>query len=152
MKRMRQCGLVAFALIAASVSARADVVTDWNEMAFRAALVANSSPLNMTRFAAIVEAAVFDAVNGIDRRYTPIHVDPAGPAGASRRAAAVQAAYGILVKLYGLGGLFPPNQQQTLDARLNASLTTSPRMRLPRRLTAAARGDERSPTRPGRGG
>lgn len=120
MKRMRQCGLVAFAVIVASVSARADVVTDWNEMAFRAAVVANSSPLNMSRFAAIVEAAVFDAVNGIDRRYTSIHVEPAAPAGASRRAAAVYAAYTILVKLYGLGNT--PNQQQTLDGRLTASL------------------------------
>jgi hypothetical protein len=34
----------------------------------------------------------------------------------------VQAAYTILVKLYGQGGMFTPNQQQTLDARLTASL------------------------------
>ena len=122
MTRLCRCGLIAFVVILASVNARADVVTDWNEAAFRSALVANSSPLNMSRFAAIVESAVFDAVNGIDRRYTPIHVDPAGPAGASRRAAAVYAAYTILVKLYGQGGLFLPNQQQTLDARLAASL------------------------------
>jgi len=44
-----------------------------------------------TRVTAIVEAAVFDAVNGIERRYTPIHVDFAAPAGASKRAAAIQA-------------------------------------------------------------
>jgi PAP2 superfamily protein len=122
MKRLCQCGLVVFVVILASASARADVVTEWNEAAFRAALVANSSALNMTRFIAIVEAAVFDAVNGIDRRYTPIHVDPAGPSTASRRAAAAQAAYAILVKLYGQGGVFLPNQQQALDAKLTASL------------------------------
>jgi len=122
MKRLCQYGIVAFVVFLANGTARADVVTEWNEAAFRAALVANSSALNMTRFVTIVEAAVFDAVNGIDRRYTPIHVDPAGPAGASRRAAAVQAAYAILVKLYGQGGLFLPNQQQALDAKLTASL------------------------------
>jgi len=111
------------ALLVTAVGARADEVTDWNEMLFRAALWANSSPLNMSRFAALAQTAVFDAVNGIDRRYTPIHVDPAAPAGASRRAAAVQAAYVILSNLYGLGAT-PPNltQQQTLDSRRTASL------------------------------
>lgn len=43
-----------------------------------------------TRGTAIVQAAVFDAINGIERRYTPIHVPPAAPHGASKRAAAVQ--------------------------------------------------------------
>jgi hypothetical protein len=65
----------------------------------RAALVAGTSPPVTTRVAAIVQAAVFDAVNGIARRYTPLHVEPAGPAGASREAAAVQAAYAALVQL-----------------------------------------------------
>ena len=41
--------------------------------------------------AALVQAAVFDAVNGINPRYTPIRVTPAAAPGASRRAAAVQA-------------------------------------------------------------
>src|ERR1700694_1957400 len=104
-------------IVGGSTLARANEVTDWNEMLFRASVVASASPLNMTRNSALVEAAVFDAVNGIEKRYTPIHVDPTGPANASRRPAAVQAAYVILVKLYGLGGLFAPNQQPTLDAR-----------------------------------
>jgi hypothetical protein len=51
----------------------------------------------MSRVAAIVQASVYDAVNGIERRYTPIHVAPAAPRGASRRAAAIQAAYASLV-------------------------------------------------------
>jgi hypothetical protein len=65
--------------------------------------------------AAIVQAAVFDAVNGIERRYAPIHVPPAGPAGASREAAAAQAAYATLVQLY-------PTQKSLFDARLAVSL------------------------------
>ena len=110
------------ALIVGGTVAQANEVTDWNEMLFRASVVAGASPLNMSRHSALVQAAVFDAVNGIERRYTPIHVDPTGPANASRRAAAVQAAYVVLVKLYGLGGVFAPNQQPTLDARRTASL------------------------------
>lgn len=110
-------GLV-FIALATSIAptARADEVTDWNQILLDAALVPPAtSPLVMTRVAAIVHAAVFDAVNGIERRYTPIHVDPAAPTGASRRAAAVQAAYATLVKLY-------PGQKTTFDARLAASL------------------------------
>jgi hypothetical protein len=107
-----------------TANARADDITDWNDTMLRAGLVAGSSPLVMTRNAALVHAAMFDAVNGIDRRYTSIHVDPAGPPRASRRAAAVQAAYAMLTKLYGSGAATPnPAQQATLDARRIVSLT-----------------------------
>jgi hypothetical protein len=119
--------MVAFASILA-VTVRADEVTEWNQTMLRAGLVAQTSSLIMSRVAAIVQAAVFDAVNGIDRRYTPIHVSPAAPAGASRRAAAVQAAYVTLSDLYGTRGVATPTplqvaQQATLDARLRVSLT-----------------------------
>src|SRR5690348_11307552 len=80
-----------------STVARADDVTDWNEHMLRAGTVGGVSPLVMSRVAAIVQASVFDAVNGIDGKYAPVHVAPGAPAGASRRAAAVQAAYTALV-------------------------------------------------------
>ncbi len=105
--------LVVVALVAGT--AKADEITDWNETMLRAALVGGTAAPVTTRVAAIVQAAVFDAVNGIARRYTPIHVEPAGPAGASREAAAVQAAYATLVNLY-------PAQKATFDARLAVSL------------------------------
>ncbi len=99
-----------------ATAARADEVTDWNKIMFEAALVPPAtSPIVMTRVAAIVQASVFDAVNGIERRYTPVHVDPAAPPGASRRAAAVQAAYAALVRLY-------PAQKNALDEKLADSL------------------------------
>jgi hypothetical protein len=93
----------------------ADVVTDWNQIMVQTVIAGKTSPVVSSRVAAIVEAAVFDAVNGIERRYTPIHVDFAAPAGASERAAAIQAAYATLVVLY-------PSQKATLDAQLQASL------------------------------
>src|SRR5262252_6607666 len=49
---------------------RADVVTDWNRIMAQTVLVAKTSPLVTTRVTAIVQASVFDAVNGIERRYT----------------------------------------------------------------------------------
>ncbi|MEQ1910148.1 MAG: vanadium-dependent haloperoxidase [Vicinamibacterales bacterium] len=107
--------VVAFGFLAAS--AHADDVTDWNQAMLRASLVAGSSPLAMTRISAIVQVSVFDAVNGIERRYTPIHVPATGPAGASRRAAVVQAAYVALVKLY-------PTQLATFDAKRTISLSS----------------------------
>src|SRR4029079_18809684 len=113
--RTSRC-LLAFVVIAlVGGTAWADEITDWNQTMLRAALVAGTSPPATSRVAAIVQAAVFDAVNGIARRYTPIHVEAAGPAGASREAAAVQAAYATLVQLY-------PAQKSTFDARLAVSL------------------------------
>ena len=82
------CGFLTLA-----APARADVVTDWNDVLFRASLMAGTSPQNATRVAAIVQSAVFDALNGVERRYTPVHVAPPDSCrGASRRAAVVQAA------------------------------------------------------------
>jgi hypothetical protein len=98
-------------------SARADVVTDWNQKAQQALLTANTSPIASSRVLAIVQVAVFDSVNGIERRYTPIHVDFDAPPGASRRAAAIQAAYATLVKLF-------PSQKGSLDSAREVSLAS----------------------------
>src|SRR5207253_2003460 len=73
------CVLIGVALLTST--ARADEVMDWNETLQRAALITGISPLVMNRSAAIVQAAVFDAVNGVDPRYTSIYVKPAAPKG-----------------------------------------------------------------------
>jgi hypothetical protein len=115
MKTVLQLSLV---LIAGTAAMRADEVTDWNRILLDATLVTVPAPtpgIVATRVAAIVQAAVFDAVNGIERRFTPIHVLPAAPPGASQRAAAVQAAYASLVLLY-------PSQAATLSQKRAVSL------------------------------
>jgi hypothetical protein len=112
---MYRCVLVLVVAALSAGTAWADEITDWNQTMLRAALIGGTSPPATTRVAAVVQAAVFDAANGIARRYTPIHVEPAGPAGASQDAAAVQAAYAALVQLY-------PAQKSTFDARLAVSL------------------------------
>jgi hypothetical protein len=111
-----EIGLIVLLVVAAVPSRmKADEVTDWNQIMVQTVLNGKTSPVVSTRVTAIVEAAVFDAVNGIERRYSPIHVDFAAPSGASKRAAAVQAAYATLVVLY-------PGQKGALDADLQASL------------------------------
>jgi hypothetical protein len=91
---------------------RADEVTDWHEHML---VALGPSPIVGSRDAALVSAAVFDAVNGIERRYAPIHVPSAAPRGASKRAAAVQAAYRILITRF-------PAQTAVLDAKRAVSL------------------------------
>lgn len=100
-----------------SATAKADEITDWNQQLQQALLTAGTNPIVSSRSSAIVQAAVFDAVNGIERRYTPIHVNFSAPRGASRRAAAVQAAYATLVNLF-------PAQLANLAAARAASLAS----------------------------
>jgi hypothetical protein len=107
--------LVAFAALAAPGVASANAVTDWNRTMIDSLEAAKTPPPPAARVAAIVQVSVFDAVNGIARRYTPVHVQPAAPRGASRDAAAVAAAHESLVVLL-------PAQQAMLDQRYAASL------------------------------
>src|SRR5256885_10262701 len=110
---------IALAFLTATVTAtlQADEVTDWNQIMLTATITPPPGVpgATSTRDTAIVQAAVFDSVNGIERRYTPIHVPPAAPHGASKRAAAVQAAYASLVLLY-------PAQKATFDQQRTLSL------------------------------
>jgi hypothetical protein len=108
---------LALAVFTITAFVRADEVSDWNENTFTAIFTAKTSPLISTRVTAMVQSAVFDAVNGVFRRYTPVHVPADAPRGASARAAVVQAAYGVLVRLF-------PAQQATLDDQLAASLAS----------------------------
>jgi hypothetical protein len=115
-KCVNTIGLSVFLLISCGTGL-ADEVTDWNHIMLEATLTLPATPAPVsTRSTAIVQAAVFDAVNGIDPQYTPIHVWRRGPRNASQRAAAVQAAYAILIRLY-------PAQSDTLDQQRSASLT-----------------------------
>ena len=106
---------VVLALTLLALPSAADTVSDWNKIMNDTVLAGGTNPLLTSRIVAIVQASVFDSVNGIERRYTPIHVTPAAPRGASRRAAAIQAAYATLAALY-------PAQASTLAAHRAASL------------------------------
>jgi hypothetical protein len=92
-----------------------DPALQWVGIMNDTALAGGTSPFFTSRIAAMVSASVFDAVNGIDPRFQPLHVRPNAPDGASQRAAAIQAAYVILVDAY-------PGQSTALTNQLNASL------------------------------
>ena len=68
-------------------SAPDNQVLEWNQI-FIDTLIATNTPNSASqRLGAIVHTAIFDAYNGIERRYQPILVRPRAAPGASRRAA-----------------------------------------------------------------
>jgi hypothetical protein len=88
----------------------ADAVTDWNAIAAQAALTAAVPPRpgpSAILDLATVHAAVYDAVEAIDKRFQPYHVTIPGASG-SPAAAAATAAHDVLVNRF-------PAQAPSLD-------------------------------------
>jgi PAP2 superfamily len=107
--------LVVLALIVPSL-ARADTVTDWNGYASNAIVVTGTQPPPAAVLSfAMVQGAVYDAVNAIDRGHQAYLPQPPARRSASKDAAAATAAYQVLV------GLFP-KQQPDLQPLYEASL------------------------------
>jgi PAP2 superfamily/Bacterial Ig-like domain len=92
-----------------------DVITDWNATTLRAIQSSKTNPPIASYNLAIVHGAIFDAVNSIEHKFTPYHVDGIAPANAAAEAAAAAAAHKILVTLY-------PSQTSSFDAQLVKSL------------------------------
>ena len=108
--------VVIAAVLSLGVPARAsDQVLDWVQIMNDTVLAGGTNPLFTTRAVALVSSSVFDAVNGIEPRYEPLLVAPNASKPASRRAAAVEAAYTMLANLY-------PLQATTLTNARNASI------------------------------
>src|SRR5437867_10000314 len=80
--------------------AQGDVVVHWNELALQSAAVAQPPRVPISRNWAMVQAAIFDAVNAIDRSYEPYAADVHASRGASQEAAAAQAGHDVLTALY----------------------------------------------------
>src|SRR5260370_30473829 len=64
-----------------------NMAIEWNQIMLNSFATANVAPAAANRLAGVIAAATFDAVNGIERRYTAIHVPPAGDPEASPPAA-----------------------------------------------------------------
>ncbi len=95
----------------------AEVVIDWNRIMLAAAATPGALPPTVffTYPGAITHAAVFDALNSIDHLYTPFAARVRAEPGASREAAAAQAAHDVLWALF-------PGQRDTFRAALEATL------------------------------
>jgi hypothetical protein len=77
-----------------------DQVLEWNQIFVDTLIVTNTPNSSSQRLGAIVHTAIFDAYNGIERRYEPLFVKKDAPEGASRRAAVIAAAHTALVGLF----------------------------------------------------
>ena len=96
-----------------------DIVLQWNETATDATL--GNPPFSSARWMAIVQLAVFEAVNSITGKYEPYLGTLNTSPNASVEAAVAQATYRVL-KSYNLGGALNP----TLDVRLANTLDGIP--------------------------
>jgi PAP2 superfamily protein len=83
-------------LLLGSAVASADVVLDWNAIAVDTLVANKQNPFAQARYGAIVQLAVFEAVNAITGDYQPYLGTITAPPGASAEAAAIEAAYGVL--------------------------------------------------------
>jgi PAP2 superfamily len=94
------------------------VVTDWNAIAQHAIVTAAAQPIQRSQlWITLTHVAIYDAVMSIDGSHGQFKVTPALLRPASREAAAMAAAHGVLVRLL-------PDQQANLDAELAKSLAT----------------------------
>lgn len=115
----------------ASVSvALGDVVLDWNAVHLTAIRdyttlsqvpypdrIVHTAPPLAARNLAMVHAAMYDAVNAVERTGRPYYVDLVAPGGTSAIAAAASAAHRVLTALYP-----KPEQLGLFDAALRESL------------------------------
>ena len=103
--------------------AHGDAVTQWNVNASNAIFAAGPPAHASTLSFAMVQGAVYDAVNAIDGGYEAYLAQPAASADASKDAAVATAAYRVLV------AVVPPAQTAalaTLQAQYDAALAAVP--------------------------
>ena len=109
---------ILFILILAPTRAQADAVSDWNLIAIQrigAEVPQHPTPLVFLDMA-IVQIAVYDAVQAIEKQYKPYHVQIPGASG-SPDAAAAKAARDVLINLL-------PGQSMAIDNQYNVYITT----------------------------
>jgi hypothetical protein len=96
------------------------VISDWNAIAVTTlAGDTTKQPVEDILYMGFVQAAVYNAVVGVDGRYAPYRFHARAPRGTSAQAAAVAAAHKVLVT-------YVPSAQATLDADYAASLAQIP--------------------------
>lgn len=100
-------------------AAHADVIMDWNAKADAIAAEKQVLPAQQSRAMSMLHIAMFEAVNAIERRYTPYKLMLSADRSTSKEAAAAAAAYDVLLAIY-------PDQKSVLDTALAASLSGIP--------------------------
>jgi hypothetical protein len=108
LRNQRMWALIAAAGSAAvSGSLQADVITEWNDTYLDVTRVTGGAPCPISRAGPMLNLAMFDAINAIDRANNPATGFTAyqsnlaaAPAGASREAAAASAAFAVMSQLH----------------------------------------------------
>src|SRR5216117_4050566 len=117
---------LAFLAVASLEVARADAVTDWNLIASNAIVATAGQPPPASALSfAMVQAAVYDAVNAIDRTHQPYLPEPPSNPTDSKEAATAAAAFRVLVGFADLPGLIPA-QLPTLQPQYDAYIANLP--------------------------
>ena len=115
------CGLAV--ALASAAGASADVLNDWNVIAQNQAITIRPTAHGQTRGMAMVQGAVYDAVNALDPKYEPYLLNlrtlRAQPFG-SRDAAIATAAHNVLV------AIVDPARVAELDTAYAATLAAIP--------------------------
>ena len=106
-------------LLAGAPARAANEVDNWNVVATNAGAAAGQHPAVQPRTYVIVHLAIHDALNSIDRRYTPYLLEEATSRDASAAAAVAAAARDTLVALL-------PTQEQQIQAAYTAALAGIP--------------------------
>lgn len=113
---------------------KAESVYYWNQALYRMLhelnrfdrryrpMTSGDNPPRTTRAMAMVHGAMFDAVNGISGQYTPFLIERKDTSPASREAAVMEAAYGVMNALFGENGteLTQKGNPQHMQAELNS--------------------------------
>jgi hypothetical protein len=109
------------AVIASSAALDAEVVSHWNALAQTEAVMLRPTAHGQARGIAMVEGAVYDAVNAIDRGHRPYLLDdPQFDSSASQGAAAATAAYRVLL------AITPPARHAGLATEYTTTLAGIP--------------------------
>ena len=111
-------------------AATTNAAIEWNSIASTALMTTAAQPPHVAVLTmAMVQGAVYDAVNAIDGGHEPYLVQPAAKSGDSKEAAAATAAYRVLVgfpnRTPAVIGLVP-TQLASLQPLFEASLVTVP--------------------------
>jgi hypothetical protein len=101
----------------ASAATGPNVVYEWNQLL--QSTIPGAGGVGAVRFYSLTHIAMFDAVNAIERRYSPFRVHPRWAGTGSTEAAAAQAAHDVLVALN-------PASTALYDAALAAQLGPNP--------------------------
>jgi hypothetical protein len=109
--------------LAITSPAVANEVLEWNETTMKAIASSNQNNIVSTRTLAMVQVAVHDALNAVDRRYDAYYFEGPGEPTASTDAAVAAAAHTVLVAVAGSYGT--PAQKGATLALLDQAYATS---------------------------